>query len=696
MCGLAITHEGSSITSIRGDDDDPLSRGHICPKALALGDLQDDPDRLRTPVRRTATGWEPMAWDDALALVAERLGATRREHGRRAVAAYQGNPTVHSSGAILFGTMLWKELGAQNFSATSVDQLPHMLAALEMFGHQLLLPVPDVDRTQHLLVLGANPVVSNGSLMTAPGIGRRLRAIRDRGGRVVVVDPRRTETAELADEHVAVRPGADAWLLLAMLEAIFSEGLARPGRLATWSDGLDVVRTAAARFPAERVAARVGVDAPTIRRLARELAEARQGVVYGRIGICLQQHGTSAAWLVNVLNVVIGALDAPGGAMFTRPAFDLVGLASRIGMRGAFGRWRSRVRGLPEFGGELPVAALAEEIDTPGEGRVRALVTAAGNPVLSTPNGRRLDAALASLDFMVSVDFYVNETTRHAHVILPPTAPLERDHYDVAFHALAVRNTAKWSPPLLPRPEGALHDWEIFLELATRLGAQGGARARAVAWAQRAALGKLGPRGVVDLALRTGAYGAGRGGLSVAALEAEPHGRDLGALEPCLPGRLFTRHKRIALAPPTFVAELAWLDEQLAVAPPALVLIGRREARTNNSWLHNSERLVKGPERCTLRMHPDDARARSLSAGARVRVSSRVGAVEVTLETTDELRPGVVSLPHGWGHGRAGVRLRVASAHPGVSVNDLTDETLVDSLSGTAALNGVEVRVEGV
>lgn len=694
-CGIEVLTDGNRIVSIRGDRDDRFSRGYICPKAAALADIHEDPDRLTRPVRREGSGWREIDWPDAFDEVGGRLQAVQRDHGRDAVAIYLGNPNVHSLGAMLFGPAFARSLRTRNrYSATSVDQLPHHVAAHLMFGHQLLLPVPDLDRTQHLMVLGANPVVSNGSLMTAPDVRRRLRDLRARGGRIVVIDPRRTETAAIADEHHFVRPGADAVLLLAWIHTILTEGLARPGRLAPHLRGLDELRAAAEAWPPHRASAVTGIDAGTIARLARDFAAAERAVCYGRLGISTQAFGSICCWLINALNAITGRLDEPGGAMFTRPAVDLVG-GGLVG-RGSMGRWTSRVRGLPAFGGELPVAALAEEIETGGPGQVRALVTVAGNPVLSTPNGTRLERALPSLDFYAAVDFHVNETTRHAHVILPPTPPLARDHYDIVFNALAIRNVAKFSPAVIPRAADQRHDWEILNELTWRVGAPSTWQ-RLRARARAAALAAIGPRGMLDLALRRGPYGPGlapwRRGLRLRTLKASVHGLDLGPLTSCLPARLPRGHAHVDLAPAPLRGDLQRLADTARATPPALVLVGRRDLRSNNSWMHNSRRLVKGPERCTLLMHPVDASARGLSGGQRVRVRSRVGEVVVLLETTDAIAPGVVSLPHGWGHGRDGVRLRVAAARPGASLNDLTDEQSLDAFSGNAALSGVAVSV---
>ena len=693
VCGLSVEVEDNRVTSVRGDAADPFSRGHICPKAAALRDMHDDPDRLRAPQKRVGDRWHEVSWDEALDEAGARLAAAQKQHGRNALALYLGNPTVHSYTALMAVPLFSKALNTRTrFSATSVDQLPQMLASLQMFGHQLALPIPDIDRTDFLLVLGANPLVSNGSLMTAPGVGKRLQALRARGGRLVVVDPRRSETAAIADQHLFIRPGADAHLLLALLHVIFAEKLERLERLTIGVDGVETLRALAARFSPERVAASTGVAAETLRTLARDFAAAKSAVAYGRVGICTQAFGGIAAWLVNALNIVTGNIDRAGGAMFPTPAADLVSLASRLGERGHFGAWKSRVRGLPEFGGELPVATLAEEIETPGDGQIRALITHAGNPVLSTPNGARLERALPKLDFMVSIDLYRNETTRHAHLILPTSFGFERDHYDLAFYALSVRNAARYARAILQPPPGVRHDWQVLVDLALALRKHGGGRReRKLSLMLRALKLAGGPKRALDLLLRFGPHK-----LSLAKLEQTPHGLDLGALEPRLAQLLQTKTRQIALAPPLFVADVERLAAELdapAQVNDQLLLIGRRNLRSNNSWMHNSQRLVKGPEACTLIMHPRDAESRGLVDGQRVTVESRVGKLEVPLAVSSEVGHGVVSLPHGWGHGRDGVALAVAGAHAGVSANDLTDEHELDALSGNAVFSGVPVRV---
>ncbi|HFD4268876.1 TPA: molybdopterin oxidoreductase family protein [Pseudomonas aeruginosa] len=685
ICGLAIETESDEggvprIRSIKGDPQDSFSRGHVCPKAVALQDIQDDPDRLRQPLRRVGSEWQPIGWDEAFALVASRLGEIRERHGNDAVAVYQGNPSVHNYGLMTHSNYFLGLLKTRNrFSATSVDQLPHHLVSQQMYGHGLLIPIPDIDHTDFMLVLGGNPLASNGSIMTVPDVEKRLKALKARGGRLVVVDPRRSETAAIADRHLFIRPGQDAALLLGILNTLFEENLGRPTPLPV--DGLERVREAVAVFDAESMSVRCGVPAESIRQLARDFAAAERAVCYGRMGVSTQAFGTLCQWLVQLINLVTGNLDRVGGALCTSPALDLV--ASTSG--GHFDRWRSRVSGLPEYGGELPVAALAEEILGEGEGQVRALVTVAGNPVLSTPNGRRLEQALDGLEFMLSIDLYINETTRYADLILPPTAPLEHDHYDTTFNVFAVRNVTRFNEAVLPRPEGALHDWEIFVGLARAFAARNGLELKPT----------LEPQQMIDLGLRAGAYGdRSEHRLSLATLRQHPHGIDLGPLRPNLAPRLKTAGQRIQAAPPLFVDDLQRFAAQPLPASDQLLLIGRRHVRSNNSWMHNYHRLVKGKPRHQLLMHPRDLEGRGLVDGQRVRVRSRVGSVEVEVAASSEMMPGVVSLPHGWGHARPGVQLAIARAQAGASANDLTDERHLDLLSGNAALNGLPVEVE--
>ena len=691
ICGLRVTFTDGEVTGIRGNPDDPLSRGHICPKGVSLADVHADPDRLRRPVRRVGTGeevrWEEMEWDEALDLVADRLAATSRAHGRDAIGVYLGNPNAHSLGSATHGTAFVRSLRTRNrFSASSVDQVPHQFLAWQMFGHQLMLPVPDIDRTDLFLVIGANPMASNGSLMTVPDFPNRVRALHERGGRMVVVDPRRTETAKVADEHLFVRPGSDAALLLALVHVLLREDLVRPP---AYVDHVDDLPGLVADFTPELAERVSGVPAADVERLARELAAADRAAVYGRLGVSTHGFGSICQWAVTLLNVLTGNLDREGGVMFPEPAIDTVG--RRIVSPGHHDVWRSRVRDLPEFAGELPVSALREEIETPGEGRIRAMVTIAGNPVLSTPDGRRLADALDSLDFMVAIDVYLNETTRHADVVLPVTTALERDQYDLVFHGLAVRNTARFTPALLPKEKGTRHDWEVFGALASRLAARLGKKLPLRARLQQRARLAASPRLLLPLLLRGNRYG-----LTWRALRRHPEGVDLGPLRPCLPDRLQTKNKRVDLTPALVVDDLARLRASLESSPTTaadeLLLIGRRHARDCNSWLHNTDRLTRGKPRHQLLAHPDDLRGRGIADGDVVTVSSRVGSVEVECAASEDLMPGVVSLPHGYGHALPGVRLSHASTVPGVSINDLTDPERLD-VSGNAALNGTPVRL---
>ena len=726
-CGLEITMAGDQVKRIRGDQADVFSHGFICPKGSTLRQLHEDPDRLRAPlVRRgddpaTAT-WEEVTWDEAFAEVERRLTPVLAEHGRDAVAVYLGNPNAHNLSGFFYGRPLLKALGTKNvFSASTVDQMPKHVSSGLLFGSPDAIPVPDIDRTDLLVILGANPLESNGSLATAPDWPGRLAAIRERGGRVVVIDPRRTKTADAADQHVPIRPGTDGLLLAGVAKVLLDEDLADLGRLAEHTEGLDELRAALAPFDLERVAAATAIPADTIAELARALAGAPSAAVYGRIGTSTAEFGALASWLVDVVNVLTGNLDRPGGAMFPlaphqTPRTPGPGRGFRLG------RHASRVKGFPEVRGELPVATLADEIETPGEGQVRALLCIAGNPVLSTPNSNRLDAALADLDCVVAVDIYRNETTRHAHVILPPPSALAKSHYDVAFTTLSVRNVANWSGPIVDA-EGP-YEHEILARLALIAAGQGADADPSViddmvidALLSRATKDESSPlHGVdhdelrplitgdtavdrcIDVFVRTGHYGDqfGRvpGGLSLEVLEANPHGVDLGPLGPRVPEILTTRSGHIELVPEPIAADLprmvAALDRQ---ADGGLVLVGRRHVRSNNSWMHNVDVLVKGRDRCTLLVHPDDAERLDLTDGGDAEVSSRVGTVTATVQVSDEVMAGVVSLPHGWGHDRPGTALGVAARRPGTNSNVLTDEDALDPLSGTSVLNGIPVEV---
>ncbi|MFD9468733.1 molybdopterin oxidoreductase family protein [Streptomyces goshikiensis] len=713
-CGLTLTIEGSAVTGARGDRDDVFSRGFICPKGAAFGAVDGDPDRLRTPLVRRAGRLREATWEEAYAAVAAAVPALVREYGPQSVGVVLGNPNTHTMAGALYPPLLLKALGTRSlFTASTLDQMPKHVSSGLLFGDPFAIPVPDLDRTDFLLLLGANPVESNGSLCTAPDFPGRLRALRARGGTLVVVDPRRTRTARLADRHLAPRPGSDALLLAALAHTLLDEKLTDPDRLARWTEGIGELGPALDRFTPEAVAPACDLSAAEIRVLARELAAAPTAAVYGRIGSCTTEYGTLTSWLVDVLNILTGNLDRPGGALFPLSATDHAPRPAGPGKGFALGRWRSRVSGHPEAKSELPTAALAEEIETPGEGRIRALIAIAANPVLSAPDGRRLDAALAGLDFMVSVDPYLNETARHAHVVLPPPPPAQSAHFDFAFNAFAVRNQARYSPPAVPLEEGRMDECEIHARLILAVSGQHGAPPEAVddrviadTLARAAAdphsplfgddprlrarmlSGRTGPERRLDMMLRLGPYD-----LTLEDLGQHPHGIDLGPLRPRLPGVLKTRSGRIELLPEPIAAELPRLRAALAERPAALVLVGRRHLRSNNSWLHNVPALIGGSNRCTLQVHPEDAGRLGLADGGRARVTADGGSLEVPVEVTEAVRRGVVSLPHGWGHDRAGSRLSVASAEPGVNVNQLLDGTRLDPLSGTAVLNGFPVEL---
>ena len=738
MCGIAIEVKNNEINSIKGDIDDPFSKGHICPKALALKDIQDDPDRLKQPLMKTPEGWKSISWNRAFDLVANKAKAIQKAFGKNALGAYFGNPNTHHHGNILFLLPFIQSLKTKNrFSATSNDQLPHMQANLELFGNQYLFPVPDIDHMDLFILLGSNPAASNGSLMSAPVYLSRLKKISKRG-EVILIDPRRTETAKICNQHLFIKPGSDAFLLLAILNTLFKEDLVETGRLSPYLDGLAEIQFICEDFPPERVSELTGIKTEKIQELARKLAKTPRACLFGRMGTSTQEFGGVATWLIYVINTLTNHLDERGGLMFTKPAADMTELSAWLGQKGHINRYQSR-SGLPEFGGELPASTMADQILTESSEQIRMMFVIAGNPLLSSPNSARLEQAFQSLDFLVSIDFYLNETSRHADIILPPTAPLEQSHYDLVFNLLSVRNVAKYSPALFENERNTRHDWEIFLELKKRLNSLD-MPSQAKEMASYQVLKRIGPDGLLDLILRSGPYGTqlpgtsqtGRflvdaiqgfipakhplrrildlspygtpnrslsKGLCISSLLNYPHGIDLGPLQSRLPERLYTPKKRIRLAPINYLKDMSRLREVISnpgktgKASGNLFLIGRRHVRSNNSWLHNSYRLVKGKNRCTLLIHPMDAKRTKLAEGDTAVVESRVGLVHIETQITDEVMPGTVSIPHGWGHSLPEMQLSVAAQQPGVNMNILSDDELVDSLTGTSVLNGIPVKV---
>ncbi len=733
-CGLEITvSPQEQVVRIRGDMNDVFSRGYICPKGSTLKNLHEDPDRVRMPLVKRNGEHVEVSWEEAWQVLQDGMMGVVERHGRGSLAVYAGNPNAHNLGAQLFSGAMIRSLGTRNvFSASSVDQMPKHVAGGYMFGTAQSIPVPDVDHTDYFMMLGANPYASNGSLCTAPDFPGRIEAIRARGGKVVVVDPRRTRTAEAADEWVSIRPGTDGLFLSAIANVMFTENLVKiESRIASVLNGLEEFRAAVAPFTPELVAEATGVAADVIVRLAREIAGAPTAALYGRIGVNTVEFGTTNAWLVDAINVISGNIDKRGGAMFTMPA---TGSATTRGTPGkgkgfAIGRGHTRVSKKPEVLSEYPVSVLAEEILTPGENRIRSLITFAGNPVLSTPHSKQLDTALADLEFMVSIDIYLNETTRHADVILPPPSSLERDHYDVGLYVFAVRNIANYSPAVLKRDESLPDEWEILAKIASIMQGLGtdvdpsviddqmiaasvgsaiansgspihGRDAEEILSALNAH-GRRGAARMLDFMLQTGPYGAAFGanptGVSLDVLLANPHGVDFGALEPRIPEMLRTPSGRIELSPPALLADMQRLFDSIAhVDPNQMLLVGRRELKSNNSWMHNIKVLTKGSLACTAQLHPNDAQRLGLVDGSSVRIVSRVGEIEVPVDITDSVRPGVVSVPHGWGHGVDGTRMGVAAQKAGVNSNVLTDELKIDPLSGNAVLSGIPVTLTAV
>jgi anaerobic selenocysteine-containing dehydrogenase len=723
-CGLNVQVAGDKVISIKGAEQDVFSHGYICPKGNALRDLHDDPDRLRQPLVRRNGELQPATWEEAFEEIERRLLPVIEQHGKDAVALSVGNPAAHKMSLVLYFGRLARALGSKNiYSASTLDQMPKQLAAGWMFGSWFSIAVPDIDRCDFLLILGANPMASNGSLWTVTDFRGRAKALRQRGGKIVVVDPRRSETAAIADAHHPIRPGSDVFLLAAMVNTLFDEGLAKPGRLADWTLGIDEVRTAVAAFTPEAVAERCGIPAETIRALTRQLASTERAAVYGRIGTCTQEFGTLASWLVDTLNVLTGHLDAPGGAMFPKAAAFASNTQGKPGIgRGIVtGRHTSRVSGAPEVFGELPMTLMAEEMETPGPGQIKALITVASNPVLSSPGGPRIAKAMDSLEFMVSLDIYLNETSRHADVVLPGLSPLEDTHYDVTFPQFSHRNHARYSAAVFEPPADRPNEWQNLLRLTAILRGQGakadvqalddelmeqdvnrtaGDHAPAVLAALKKS-GRTGPERLLDLALRTGPHGDFFGlkpeGLNLDKVMAADGGIDLGALQPRVPELLRTPSGRIELAPPPLLADLERARARLAEPAPDMVIVGRREVRSNNSWMHNLPILAKGPERCTALIHPIDAERLGLADGALAHISSVNGGEQRTITApiaiTAEMMPGVISLPHGWGHDLPGSQLRVAAERPGANLNAVLDDRLRDPLSGNAVLSGVPVSL---
>ena len=688
MCGLEIKYQDKEILSIKGDQQDPFSKGYNCPKATALQDFYTDKDRLKTPIRRTATGWEDISWEEAFTEITEKFKGIQHRHGKNALAVYLGNPNAHSLGNAMVLKPFMKSLGTINrFSSASTDQMPHHVASNFMLGAGMLIPVPDIDRTDFMLIIGGNPVVSNGSMMTAPNVIGRMKAIQKRGGKIVVVDPRRTRTAKIADQHLFIRPEKDALLLFSMIHCVFANNKVNLRHLENMVEGLDELQNIASNYAPETVAEFVGIEALSIRTLVDEMMAADSAVCYSRMGASTQTFGGLCQWLTNVFNVITGNFDRAGGAMFPQPAFDLL-RNHKKGHKSSFGQHSTRVRKLPFFNGEFPVAALAEEIQTAGEGQIKSLITVAGNPVLSAPSGHLLAQAFEGLDYMVSVDIYLNETTKYANIILPATTGIENSHFDIFFNSFSVRNTVKYSAPLFEKTDEQRSDWQILKELSARM----------TNTPIDDPMLKVTPEMILDMELKKGPYGAQ--GMSLQKLIDNPHGIDIGPLMPCIEERIKTANGKVNLLPQLYVDDLPRLNA--VMAQPArdesfpFDLIGRRLVKSHNTWTQNSARLVKGKNPCTLEIHPEDAKSLGMKKGQLVKVSSIVGEIGIEAVITDDIQQGVVSMPQGWGHNQKGIKMSVAATQAGVSINDITDANRVDTLTGNAALNGTPVAIKVV
>ena len=689
MCGLVITTQNEQIQTIVGDEKDPLSHGHICPKALAYKDLHEDSDRLKFPVKKTNSGWEQISWENALDEIADKLVNIQKIYGNNAVGVYQGNPSVHNYGTLLYGPTFFSSLRTRNkFSASTVDQIPHQFAAYQMLGHQLLVPIPDIDRTQYMIILGGNPLVSNGSLMTAPDIRNRLKAIQSRDGKFVVIDPRRTETAKLADEHCFIQPGTDVYFLIGIIQEIIKNGWIKQGHLDSVTKNLDEFLTSIPDIELETISSITGISSANIQRIAKEFSQAESAVCYGRMGACTQKFGGTVHWLINMVNIITGNFDAPGGAMFTSPAFDTLGNSQT---KGHYNKGQSRVRNLPEFAGEYPAVTMADEMLVKGEGQIRAMVTSAGNPILSVPGGEKLDRAFSGLEFMVSIDFYINETTRHADIILPPAFNLNGPHFDVVFNIFAVRDVVKYSNSVFPKESGTKYDWEIFMGLEKRVAQKNGQKYSKI----NHFLSKIfGPEWLLDLGIRIGEYGSLKSlfkwnGLTLSKVKKQVHGVDLGPLKPRFPKRLFTSDKKIDLAPSIFIDDLKRVISNVAQSNSngSLTLIGRRQLRSNNSWMHNCPSLMSGRDRFLILMNPLDAQKKSIADGQKVRVKTSNAQIELEAKLSTEMMPGVISIPHGWGHEGKGTQQKIALENKGENLNALGDDLAIDPVSGNADLH---------
>ncbi len=698
MCGLEIEHDGQKVLSVKGDKKDPFSKGSLCPKGALIHKIHEDPDRLKTPLLKNENGgWDEISWENAFDIVGEKINAIRTKYGNDAVALYLGNPTVHNFGMMLFSGELRRSLRTKNFfSPTTMDQLPHHFIGYHMFGHAFNMPIPDVDRTDFFIMFGANPIASNGSIMSGCGPIEKIKTIQNRGGKVILFDPRATETSRVVDEHYFIKPGTDVFFLMGMLHLIQKNNWIQIDCLEEHISGLEKLKGIADEFTPEMVEKMTGVPKAILLKLTKEYVLSDRAVMYGRMGMSTQEYGGLCHWLTSVLNILTNHFDREGGAMFPKPAVDL---KRQKGWHKSDGRWHSRVRNLPEFDGELPVSVMAEEMTTEGEGQIRGLITFAGNPALTTPNAKRLNKALPNLDFMVSIDIFMNETTQHADIILPPPSHLEIDHYDLIFNHFAVSNNAKFSSRLFEPKKGQQYDWQIAKALVKRF-------SKVSKYKSSLPFRYLNPRQLLNISLKLGPYGSWSSpsrwfnGLNLKKLIASKHGINFGALQPRIPEVLNTPDGKIQIASDVFLDQVKTLIPILKKTPAQrpsneFQLIGRRHLRSNNSWMHNVEELIRGKNRCTVMMLAEDAEALGLQNEELVSIKSETGEIEIPVEITNSMMSGVVSIPHGFGHRQKGTRLSVASKghHAGVSVNDITDHNRLDALTGNAAFSGQKIIV---
>ena len=695
MCGLEIEVENNQVLSIKGHKEDIYSKGHICPKGVALKELHEDPNRLKKPVQRTENGWREISWTAAFDIVEKELKKIRKKDGNDAIATYTGNPTVHNTGTAL---TLYDTVNAINtknrYASHSLDSVPVFLVNQMMFGHAMLAPVPDIENLDYFLIIGANPLASNGSFMSTPDIKGKIKRIKEKGGKVVVIDPRKTETAKKASEHYFIKPEMDVLLLLGIINEIFKRDIRRDDPCISYSKGLEDLKQLAQDYPIEIISPLTAISENNILQIVEDLIQSKSPVVYGRLGVNTQRFGTLCQWLITSINVLLGQLDKKGGLLFTLPAIDYVTLMAH---ESKMFRYKSRLKEYGEIVGEYPTATMAEEMLTPGKGQIKALLSIAGNPARSAPNSTQVEEALQGLDFMVAVDMYINETTQYANIILPPAVGLETMHYSFVLHMVATQNTTKFSPPPLSIDAEQRYDWQIMTELQRRL-----FDGNPIKSIQNYITSKISPKRKLDLALKTGPYGIWGGrrfkkdGLSLAKLEKIKEGVLLEELKPQLPKRLFTSDKKVNLAPDLFVKELENVKTLLSQNKHTdypFTLIGRRHLRSNNSWMHNLPILQGGSRKCTAMIHPTDAAKLSLSNDQEVEVYSKLGSISIAVEITEDVIPGTISIPHGWGHAGKNIQLDVAQKDQGVNVNKLMDHERLDPLSYNMAFNGHPVGI---